>query len=231
MGGARARQDLPDSEARARALRVLRGLKRAWPDAHCELHHDNPLELLVATILSAQCTDARVNAVTRELFRKYRSARDYAEAPDGELERDIRPTGFFNNKARSLRRMGRVLVERFGGEVPRTMEELLEIPGVARKTANVVLGTAFGIASGIVVDTHVRRLAHRIGLSREKNEARIERDLMALFPRRDWIFVSHALIWHGRRVCRARRPDCAHCVLRPDCASADLYLDAATDGD
>lgn len=212
-----------DSEAQVRARAILTLLKKTWPDAHCELLFESPLELLVATILSAQCTDARVNMVTRDLFLKYPTARDYAEAPEGELEEDIRSTGFFNNKARSLRGMGRALVERFGGEVPRTLEALMTVPGAARKTANVVLGSAFGIPSGIVVDTHVHRLSHRLGLSTNKQATGVERDLTSLFPERDWIFIGHAIIWHGRRVCHARKPACGDCSLNAHCPSATLY--------
>jgi len=214
---------LDRGEAETRAKDVLRGLKKTWPDAHCELLFDSPLELLVATILSAQCTDERVNKVTRDLFVKYRTASDYANAKEGELEEDIRSTGFFNNKARSLRGMGRALVDHFGGEVPQTMEALVTVPGAARKTANVVLGSAYGIASGIVVDTHVHRLSQRLGLSSAKQATGVERDLTALFPRDEWIFIGHAIIWHGRRVCHARKPSCADCTLRAHCPSAALY--------
>jgi endonuclease-3 len=194
----------------------VRGLKRLYPDADCALHHTNALELLVATILSAQCTDERVNEVTPELFRRYPTARSYATADPRELEASIRPTGFFRNKARSLIGLGRALDERHGGEVPERMEDLVQLPGVGRKTANVVLGTWFG-EPAITVDTHVTRLARRLGLTAEDDPVRIELVLQGLFPRNDWTFASHALIWHGRRVCRARRAECELCLLRPDC--------------
>ncbi|MFH0944004.1 MAG: endonuclease III [Planctomycetota bacterium] len=196
---------------------VLTGLRRDYPDACCSLDYRNALELLVATVLSAQCTDERVNLVTKELFRRYRSANDYATSPEGELEELIRSTGFFNNKAKSLRGMGRVVVEKFGGEIPGTMEELLTLPGVARKTANVVLGNAFQIASGITVDTHVFRLSRRMGLSREKTPEKVEQKLMELVPRKDWILFGHAMIQHGRAVCKARKPDCELCRFRKSC--------------
>ena len=207
-------------EKRARMRKILRRLHRAYPEATCALRHENAFELLVATILSAQCTDERVNQVTRRLFRRFRRPEDYARSPPGELEEWIRPTGFYNNKAKALRGLGKALVERFGGEVPRTMEELLTLPGVARKTANVVLGTAFGIPSGIVVDTHVFRLAHRLGLSEGRTPEEVERDLMAITPKKEWIYLGHALIQHGRRVCKARTPLCDECVLADVCPSA-----------
>ena len=207
-------------ERKGRALTIARRLAREYADATCALVHETPLQLLVSTILSAQCTDERVNLVTRELFKKYRTARDFAKSPPGVLEREIRSTGFFNNKAKSLRGAGAALVERHGGEVPRTMEELLELPGVARKTANVVLGTAFGIAAGVVVDTHVTRLSHLLGLTRQDAPEKIERELMELLPKGEWIDFSHRLIWHGRKVCIARRPRCHACVLADACPSA-----------
>ncbi|MBI4424608.1 MAG: endonuclease III [Elusimicrobia bacterium] len=199
------------------ARRVLRGLRRLYPDAHCELDFSTPLELIVATILSAQCTDKRVNQVTPGLFKRYRTAADYAAADPAALEQEIRTTGFFRSKAASLRAMAATLVARFGGRVPRTMDELLELRGVARKTANVVLGTAYGIPSGVVVDTHMRRVAYRLGLTDEKDPGKIERDLQAVVPRRAWIFFGHAMIWHGRRVCRAAAPDCPGCLLKTFC--------------
>ncbi|MBI4879309.1 MAG: endonuclease III [Planctomycetes bacterium] len=208
------------TESARRALALLARLHRDYPDAACSLVHATPLELLVATILSAQCTDERVNQVTPGLFRKYPRPEDYAASPPGALEQDIRTTGFFNNKAKSLRGLGKALVERHGGEVPRTMEELLALPGVARKTANVVLGTAFGVAAGITVDTHVFRLARRLGLSAAKTPEQVERDLMDVVPHSDWIFFGHALIQHGRRVCQARKPRCAECALSNICPSA-----------
>jgi len=202
------------------ATDVLAALHEEYPDADCELHHESALQLLAATILSAQCTDERVNMVTKDLFVKYRTAKDYADAPEGELEEDVRTTGFFNNKAKSLRGMGRVLHEEFGGEVPRTMEELLTIPGAARKTANVVLGTSYGIPSGVVVDTHVLRLSARLGFTAEKTAVKVERDLMKLIPQDEWIFFGHAIIWHGRRVCKAKKPACEGCALERSCPSA-----------
>ena len=202
---------------------VLPRLKREYPDAHTELDWTNPLELLVATMLSAQTTDVRVNQVTKALFRKYRSAADYAEADPGELEEDIRPTGFYRNKARALQGMARALLEEHGGEVPRTMAELVALPGVGRKTANVVLGNAFGVDEGIVVDTHVRRVSHRLGLTTNEDPEKIEQDLMAVVPREDWTIFSHLLIFHGRRVCKARKPECPRCVLNDICPSAFFY--------
>lgn len=207
---------------RQRAGELLARLRSEYPDAHCALDPRGPLELLVATILSAQCTDARVNQVTPELFRRFPRARDYAEAGLDELERLIQSTGFFRNKARSLQGLGAALVERHGGEVPSTMEELVELPGVGRKTANVVLGNAFGIDEGIVVDTHVGRLARRLALTREEDPVRVERDLVELFPRAAWTLLAHLLISHGRAVCRAPRPRCAQCVLADLCPSAEL---------
>jgi endonuclease-3 len=205
---------------RARARRVASRLARLYPDTECALRHSNALELLVATILSAQCTDVRVNQVTEALFRRYRSAREYAEADPAELESLIRSTGFFRNKAKSIRGAARLIVDRFGGELPSTMEELLELPGVARKTANVVLGTWFGKAMGVVVDTHVRRITGLLGLTKERDPKKIERDLMDLLPRDQWIGFSHALIWHGRKVCIARRPRCGDCALSKECPAS-----------
>jgi endonuclease-3 len=204
----------------ARVKKVISGLRKAYPDAHCELNHSNPLELLVATILSAQCTDKRVNIVTGELFNKYRSAADYARADLAGLERDIRTTGFYRNKARSIKACGHALVERHGGSVPGTMEELIELGGVGRKTANVVLGNAFNINVGVVVDTHVARLSRRLGLTGETDPAKIEQALMKLVPKEERTLFSHWLIWHGRRRCSARKPDCAHCEISGLCPSA-----------
>jgi endonuclease III len=209
-------------ERKKRAGRIVRLLKKEYPDARCSLNYSNPLELLVATILSAQCTDERVNLVTAELFRKYRTAEDYARAPAAELERDIHSTGFFRNKARSIQGACRLIAEKYKGRVPDTMEELLELPGVARKTANVVLGNAYGVASGVVVDTHVARLSERLGLSSEKTPEKIERDLTSLVPKADWILFPHLLIAHGRKVCKARGPLCGECVLAKLCPSANL---------
>jgi len=195
-------------------------LKSEYPDATTALDWESPLELLVATILSAQTTDVRVNAVTPNLFAKYPTAADYAGADPTELEEDIRPTGFFRNKAKSLRGMARALVEDHGGEVPRTMDELVALPGVGRKTANVVLGNAFSIDEGVVVDTHVRRLSNRLGFTTENDPEKIERDLMQAVPKKDWTVFSHLLILHGRNVCKARKPACGDCVVNDLCPSA-----------
>ena len=195
-------------------------LKSEYPDATTALDCENPLELLVATILSAQTTDVRVNAVTPNLFAKYPTAADYAAADPTELEEDIRPTGFFRNKAKSLRGMAGALVEDHGGEVPRTMDELVALPGVGRKTANVVLGNAFGIDEGVVVDTHVRRLSNRLGFTIENDPEKIEKELMQAVPKRDWTIFSHLLILHGRSVCKARKPACADCIVNDLCPSA-----------
>jgi endonuclease-3 len=202
-----------------RVRAVLRVLHKQYPDAECALRFDNPLQLLVATILSAQCTDQRVNMVTPGLFEKWGTAEDLAEVPSPLLEEEIRSTGFFRNKARNIQGAARAILERHGGEVPRSMEELVALPGVARKTANVVLGTAFGVAEGIVVDTHVGRVAGRLGLAGGGNPVAIERELMEIVPRRDWIWFAHALIRHGRGVCRSRNPDCRGCALRRHCPS------------
>src|ERR1043165_1733674 len=205
-----------------RTKKIITGLKKTYPDAHCELNYSNPLELLIATMLSAQCTDKRVNLVTAELFRKYRSAADYAAAALPELEREIRTTGFFGNKPKSIKTCCQALVEKHGGQVPRTMEELITLGGVGRKTANVVLGNAFNVNTGIVVDTHVARLAQRLGLTKEKDPVKIEQDLMALVPRKQWTMFSHWLIWHGRRPCYARNPDCPNCEIASLCPRLGL---------
>ena len=205
----------------ARTGKILAGLRKTYPDAHCELNFSNPLELLVATILSAQCTDKRVNIVTAELFKKFRTARDYAEAPLAEIEEAIKSTGFFRNKAKNIQACCRKLVERHAGEVPRTMEELHALDGVGRKTANVVLGNAFDINVGVVVDTHVSRLSQRLGLTREKTPEKIEVALMKLVPPADWTLFSHWLIWHGRRRCDARKPDCVGCEIRDLCPTGN----------
>ena len=208
------------SAARARrAERILSDLRRTYPEAHCELDHRSPLELLIATILSAQCTDKQVNLVTPSLFAKYASASDYAEAKLEDLESDIRRIGLFRSKARNIRSCCRALVERHEGRVPSTMSELIALDGVGRKTANVVLGNAFGKNEGIVVDTHVARLSRRLGLTRESVPEKIERDLMRLVRVQDWAMLSHWLIWHGRRRCFARRPDCEHCEIAAHCPS------------
>jgi endonuclease-3 len=201
----------------ARLKKIIAGFQQTYPDAHCELDHRSPLELLIATILSAQCTDKRVNIVTTELFNKYRSAADYANAPLAELEQAIKTTGFFRNKAKNIQACCRKLIARHGGEVPRAMEELTHLDGVGRKTANVVLGNAFGINVGVVVDTHVARLSHRLGLSNQKTPEKIERNLTALVPQPQWTLFSHWLIWHGRRRCFARKPDCANCEIQKLC--------------
>ncbi len=212
-------QEIVKSEA-APVSEIIPRLKREYPDARTELDWRNPLELLVATILSAQTTDVRVNQVTRNLFEKYRTAEDYAAADPTELEKDIRPTGFYRNKARALRGMARALLERHGGEVPRTMAELIALPGVGRKTANVVLGNAFGVDEGIVVDTHVRRVSNRLGLTKQRAPEKIEQELLRVVPEKDRTIFSHLLIFHGRRRCKARKPDCAGCVLNDVCPSA-----------
>ena len=201
----------------ARLKKIIAVLDRTYPEAHCELDHADPLQLLVATILSAQCTDKRVNMVTQELFKQYRSAADFANAPLAELEQAIKTTGFFRNKAKNIRACCRKLIERHGGEVPRTMEELTELDGVGRKTANVVLGNAFGINVGVVVDTHVARLSQRLGLTKQKTPEKIEPELMALVPPPQWTLFSHWLIWHGRRRCAARKPDCVNCEINKLC--------------
>ena len=205
---------------------MISRLKREYPGATTELAWRTPLDLLVATMLSAQSTDVRVNAVTETLFEGYHTAQDYAEADLGELKEEIRAVGFFRNKARALRGMARMLLEEHGGEVPRTMEELVRLPGVGRKTANVVLGTAFGVDEGVVVDTHVRRLANRLGLSRERDPEKIERDLLPVVPEGERTLFSHLLILHGRRVCKARKPECPRCVLNHVCPSAFEYKTA-----
>src|SRR5579862_3173820 len=204
-----------------RVAAILAKLDEAYPDATCELKHENPFQLLVSTILSAQCTDVRVNQVTATLYKKYPDAQAFAYANPAELEQEIRPTGFFRNKTKSVMGASKALLEKFRGEVPRTMEEILTLPGVARKTGNVVLGTAYGIASGVVVDTHVIRLANRLELTKEQEPKKIELDLMKIIPQEKWIQFSHQLIWHGRRVCVARKPKCVMCNLEPLCHSKD----------
>src|SRR5664279_2315462 len=200
-----------------RATKTIAALQRTYPNAHCELNFSNPLQLLIATILSAQCTDKRVNIVTAELFKKYRSAKDFAEAPLADIEAAVKTTGFFRNKAKNIQACCAALVEKFSGEVPRTMGELHALAGVGRKTANVVLGNAFGINVGVVVDTHVTRLANRLGLTKQMDAVKIEQALMPLVPQRDWMLFSHWLIWHGRRRCAARTPDCANCEIQNLC--------------
>ena len=206
---------IPDKKTRA--SEIIERLKNEYPDAHCALIHTNAFELLIATILSAQCTDERVNIVTGNLFRKYRKPQDYLEVAQEELERDIHSTGFFRNKAKNIQAACAKIIENFGGELPNTMDELLTLNGVARKTANVVLGNAFGIASGVVVDTHVSRLSQRLGLTGETAPEKIEKDLQELVPKKDWIMFPHWLISHGRKICQARKPKCAECVLENLC--------------
>ncbi len=201
---------------------VLERLKAEYPDAHCELDYRNPFELLCATILSAQCTDVRVNMVTPALFARYPDANALSVAKQEDVEEIVRSTGFFRAKAKSLIGMAGMVVEKYGGDVPRSIAELVPLPGVGRKTANVILGNAFGINEGIVVDTHVQRLARRLGLTRQADPIGIEREMMPLFPRNDWAMLSHLLIWHGRRVCFARKAMCANCVVKDVCASSDV---------
>jgi endonuclease-3 len=208
----------------ARVRAILEKLDMAYPAVTCALDHEDAFQLLISTILSAQCTDVRVNQVTNTLFPKYPSPKHFAYANPAELEQDIRPTGFFRNKTKSVIGASRKIVEEFGGEVPRTMEELLTLPGVARKTANVVLGTAFGIASGVVVDTHVQRLSNRLDLTRNSDPKKIEQDLMQVIPQDRWILFSHQLIWHGRRVCVARKPRCSECNLERICYAKDKTI-------
>ena len=204
-----------------RVQEILRILDETYPDAKCALDHKTPWELLVATILSAQCTDKRVNMVTPGLFRKYPTVKDFAAVSQEELAEDIRSTGFFNNKAKSLIGAAKTILNEFHGKVPRTMEELLRVPGAARKTANVVLGTAYGIASGVVVDTHVQRIAQRLGLTKNKDPKKIEQDLMKVLPKEKWISFSHQIILHGRSLCLARKPKCAECPLDGICTAKD----------
>ena len=210
------------SDQQKRARQIIKRLKNEYPDAHCALVHSNAFELLIATILSAQCTDVRVNVVTADLFRKYRQPGDYLKVSQKELEQDIRSTGFYRNKAKNIQGACEKIIEKFGGAIPRTMEEMLTLNGVARKTANVVLGNAFGIASGVVVDTHVSRLSQRLELTTETTPEKIENDLAELVPKKDWILFPHLLIWHGRAVCQARKPKCAECVLEDLCPSSLL---------
>src|SRR5229473_4721094 len=204
---------------------ILEKLDAAYPAATCALHHANPFQLLVSTILSAQCTDVRVNQVTRTLFQKYPSPEAFAYANPRELQQDIRPTGFFRNKTKSIIGASKKVVEEFGGNVPRAMEEILTLPGVARKTANVVLGTAYGIPSGIVVDTHVQRLSNRLDLTRNEDPKKIEQDLMQVIPKEKWIQFSHQIIWHGRRVCQARKPKCIECNMESLCYAKDKTIE------
>lgn len=212
-------------DVKKKTLEIIKRLRKAYPDAHCALNHANPFELLIATILSAQCTDERVNIVTAELFRKYRGPQDFIDVSLSELERDIHSTGFFRNKAKNIKAASSRIVNVYNGEIPRTMEEILTLGGVARKTANVVLGNAFGIASGVVVDTHVSRLSQRLGLTVQKTPEKIERDLEQLVPKRHWIMFPHWMIFHGRQVCNARKPKCGECILASLCPSYRLFTD------
>ena len=205
------------ADAKRQAARVVKALRREYADAACALNFRTPLELFIATVLSAQCTDERVNKVTKDLFRKYRTAADYARAPLEELERDIQSTGFFRNKAKSIVECCKAFEERFGGQVPQDLDALVELPGVGRKTANVVLGTAFGLATGVVVDTHVTRLSRRLGLTTQKDPVKIEQDLMQLIAKSEWVAFSHRMIHHGRRICAARKPRCEECPMRSFC--------------
>ena len=209
-------------DPKKRVGEIIRILKKTYPDAHCALLHSNPFELLVATILSAQCTDERVNKVTAELFRKFRKPADYLAVSQEELAQEIKSINFFNNKARSIQGTSSKLIENFSGEVPETMDELLTLDGVARKTANVVLGNAFGIASGVVVDTHVLRLSRRLGLTDEKTPEKVEGDLQKIVPRKDWVMFPHWLITHGRGACNARKPRCSECPLESICPKIDV---------
>jgi len=220
----RSRGERAAGTAPKRVRAILAKLDEAYPAVTCALEHHNPFQLLIATILSAQCTDVRVNQVTRSLFEKYRKPEDFAYANPRELEAEIRPTGFFRSKTKSIQGASKKIIEEFAGEVPRSMEKLLTLPGVARKTANVVLGTAFGISSGIVVDTHVRRLAGRLDLSGNTDPKKIEQDLMKIIPEDKWILFAHQLIWHGRRLCQARKPRCMECNLERICYSEDKTI-------
>jgi len=204
-------------------IEILDLLEKVHPDARIALRYSNPLELLVATMLSAQCTDEKVNQVTVSLFRKYRTPEDYASADLETLERDIRPTGFYRNKAKNLKKACQMLVDEFGSEVPKTMEELMKLPGVARKTANIVLSNAYGVIEGIAVDTHVRRVAYRLGLTENKNPAKMEKALMEIVPREKWVRFTDLLIFHGRRVCTAKKPNCDQCILNKICPSAYTF--------
>lgn len=207
------------ADIKARTTEIIKRFRKMYPDAHCALNHTNPFELMVATILSAQCTDERVNIVTADLFRKYRSPEDFVAVPQSELERDIHSTGFFRNKAKNIKAASKRLIEVYGGEIPREMDEILTLGGVARKTANVVLGNAFGIASGVVVDTHVMRLSQRLGLTENKTPEKIEKDLQELVPKKHWVMFPHWMIYHGRQVCNARKPKCHECKLADICPS------------
>ena len=207
------------ADIKVRTLEIIKRLKKAYPDAHCALVHSSPFELLIATILSAQCTDLRVNIVTADLFQKYRGPKDFINVAQTELEKDIHSTGFYRNKAKNIQAACTRIIEVYGGEIPTTMDDLLTLGGVARKTANVVLGNAFEIASGVVVDTHVSRLSQRLGITKNKTPEKIEQDLSEIVPKKDWIMFPHWMIYHGREVCDARKPKCEICVLSDICPS------------
>jgi endonuclease-3 len=217
-------------DRRKRLSAILPRLKKLYPKAKCSLDYRNPLQLLIATILSAQCTDERVNKVTPDLFRKYPDVKALAAADQGELEKDIQSTGFFRNKAKSLRGMAAAIVEQHQGQVPQTMDELTHLPGVGRKTANVVLGNAFSISEGVVVDTHVARVSARLGLTKETDPVKIEKDLMQIVPREEWTLFSHLLIFHGREICQARKPKCSVCPLLPHCPAGQKFVKAGLAG-
>lgn len=211
------------ADKKKRTAEIIKRLRKAYPNAHCALDHTSPFELLIATILSAQCTDARVNIVTADLFRKYRGPADYLKVPQAELEKDIHSTGFFRNKAKNIQAACERMIGEFGGKVPRKMDEILTLGGVARKTANVVLGNAFGIAAGVVVDTHVSRLSQRLGLTKNTTPQKIEIDLQKLVQKKEWIMFPHWLIWHGRQICIAQKPKCPECVLADICPSRRVF--------
>jgi len=210
----------PEAGSPEQVLAIIAELRRLYPKAKCSLNYSNPLELLVATQLSAQCTDERVNIVTQQLFKKYRTVEDYATASQEELEQDIRSTGFYRNKARNIRAAAQRIIAEYGGEVPRTMAGMLSLAGVARKTANVVLGNAFGIVEGFVVDTHIGRLSRRFGWTKNEDPVKVEKDLMRIIPQQEWFDLTHLLIFHGRAVCYSRNPQCERCTLVPLCPSA-----------
>jgi endonuclease-3 len=211
------------ADRKSRASKIIKLLEKEHSDAKIALHYANPLELLIATILSAQCTDERVNIVTKTLFRKYRSVEDYADADLKELEDDVRSTGFYRNKAKNIKKCCQMLIEKFNSEIPRTMEEILQLPGVARKTANIVLSNAYGVIEGIAVDTHVRRLAQRLGLTENDDPNKIEQDLMLIIPRSQWMRITDLLIFHGRRICTAKKPKCGECIVNKLCPSAFTF--------
>ncbi len=210
------------TQRKVRALKILAILKKTYPSAKCSLDYGNPLQLLISTILSAQCTDERVNKVTPALFKRFRSADEFANADIAELEKFVRSTGFYHNKAKNIKAAGKIIAEKHGGKVPKTMKEMLELPGVARKTTNIVLGNAYGIIEGVPVDTHAIRISHLLGLTKEKAQNKIEQDLMALIPRKDWLLISNLFVHHGRAICIARRPICSKCPLNRICPKVGL---------